>query len=191
MLLINLIKVIPALIPLLLSFNGQPEILAQNVPDRQLLFIENKGQIIDQSGNPNPAVRFLLNMNGFNVQLRNNGFSYDVYRFERSSLAREQRDPKESVSHTRLLPDTNHSLISYHRIDINFEGANPACEIIAEDPSSDYLNYYTAGTPVEGIGNVKHFGKVTYRNLYPGIDLEYLAGGDRPFKYNVIVNPGA
>ena len=42
-------------------------------------FKENKGQIIDQNGKPNNAVKFLLNTNGLNVQLKQNGFSYDIY----------------------------------------------------------------------------------------------------------------
>ena len=41
-------------------------------------FKENKGQIIDQKGKPNTAVKYLLNTNGLNVQLRKNGLSYDV-----------------------------------------------------------------------------------------------------------------
>ena len=46
------------------------------------MFIENKGQIVDQNNKPNPAVLYLLNTPGFNVQLRNGGFSYDVYTVE-------------------------------------------------------------------------------------------------------------
>ena len=42
-------------------------------------FIENKGQIIDQNHKPNPAVLYLLNTPGMNVQLRKGGFSYDLY----------------------------------------------------------------------------------------------------------------
>jgi hypothetical protein len=44
------------------------------------IFIENKGQIIDQNNKPNPAVLYILNTPGFNVQLRKGGFSYDLYR---------------------------------------------------------------------------------------------------------------
>jgi hypothetical protein len=36
-------------------------------------FIENKGQVIDQDNNLNPAVLYLLNTPGFNVQLRLKG----------------------------------------------------------------------------------------------------------------------
>ena len=42
-------------------------------------FIENKGQIIDQNNKLNPAVLYLLNTPGMNVQLRKGGFSYDLY----------------------------------------------------------------------------------------------------------------
>lgn len=45
-------------------------------------FYENKGQIIDQNGNKNPAVKYLFNAAGINVQLKNEGFSYDVYEVE-------------------------------------------------------------------------------------------------------------
>jgi hypothetical protein len=51
-------------------------------------FKENKGQIIDQKGKPNPAVRYLLNSGGLNVQLKKNGFSYDIYETEQIPLKR-------------------------------------------------------------------------------------------------------
>ena len=41
-------------------------------------FIENKEQIIDQNNKLNPAVLYLLNTPGMNVQLRKGGFSYDL-----------------------------------------------------------------------------------------------------------------
>ena len=52
--------------------------LSQN-KNQSIGFKENKGQIIDQKGKANPAVKYLLNSHGLNVQLKKNGFSYDVY----------------------------------------------------------------------------------------------------------------
>jgi hypothetical protein len=37
-------------------------------------FKENKGQIIDQNGKPNDAVKYLLNSAGLNVQLKRMDF---------------------------------------------------------------------------------------------------------------------
>jgi len=41
-------------------------------------FIENKGQIVDQDNKPNPGCLYLLNLKDFKVQLRKDGFSYEV-----------------------------------------------------------------------------------------------------------------
>jgi len=48
-------------------------------------FIENKGQVTDQHHKPNPAVMYLLNGNGLNVQVKQSGFSYDIFTIERKS----------------------------------------------------------------------------------------------------------
>src|SRR5208283_3440855 len=42
-------------------------------------FIENKVQIIEQKNNLDPAVHYLLNTPGMNVQVRKAGFSNDIY----------------------------------------------------------------------------------------------------------------
>ncbi|MEI6684442.1 MAG: SBBP repeat-containing protein, partial [Bacteroidota bacterium] len=62
--------------------------------------------------------------------------------------------------------------------------------ITAEEPSSNYTNYYTTGTSVAGVTHVRSFGKVTYTGIYPGIDVEFLIDSTRGFKYNIIVHPG-
>jgi hypothetical protein len=43
------------------------------------------------------------------------------------------------------------------------------------------------------IHDIHSYGKVTYKDIYPGIDLEFLAkkGTDKPVEYNFIVHPGA
>lgn len=47
-------------------------------------FYENKGQIIDQDGKLNPKVKYLFNSGGLNVQIKKEGFSYDVYEVEKT-----------------------------------------------------------------------------------------------------------
>ncbi len=57
---------------------------AQN-KNKTIGFKENKGQIIDQNGKPNDAVKYLLNSAGLNVQIKTNGFSYDIYETKKKS----------------------------------------------------------------------------------------------------------
>ncbi len=154
---------------------------------KQRAFIENKGQIIDQNNKPNPAVLYLLNTPGLNVQLRRGGFSYDLYR--KSNIAK--RIPNVEISRD-LSRDKDHdsSSVNFHRIDIDLIGSNPACEIIASGTSTDYLNYYTTGTSVNGVTKVISYENVSYKNIYPCIDLEFQPDSTSGVKYNFIVHPG-
>ncbi|MGC4041545.1 MAG: T9SS type B sorting domain-containing protein [Flavobacterium sp.] len=138
-------------------------------------FIENRGQIVDQKGKPNPNVKYLLNTNGLNVQLRKNGFSYDVY---------------EPYGKSKKLPG---SKALFHRIDIDFIGCNPNAVLIPEGKSADYDNYYTVASRPDGVLNVHKFQKITYENIYPNIDVVFFIPEDRskPVEYNFIIRPNA
>ncbi|QOW09606.1 hypothetical protein Q73A0000_04110 [Kaistella flava (ex Peng et al. 2021)] len=60
-------------------------------------FYENKGQIVDQKGKENSAVQYLFHSNGLNVQLKNGGFSYDVYEVKKT-LIKKNKHHKNSIS---------------------------------------------------------------------------------------------
>jgi uncharacterized protein (TIGR02145 family) len=159
-----------------------------NRQDARPGFIENKGQIIDQKNNPNPAVLYLLNTPGMNVQLRKGGFSYDLYQVRHGP----QANCRLLTADCRLGGPSRHdSAINYHRIDIDLVNANPDPAIKTSAPSSDYLNFYTKGTPVDGVTSVRSYTTVTYKDIYPGIDLQFNADNDRLFEYNFILQPGA
>jgi uncharacterized protein (TIGR02145 family) len=154
-------------------------------------FIENKGQIIDQKNNPNPSVLYLLNTPGMNVQLRKGGFSYDLYRISNIDQRISKYEVTDHNNHPASQYDLRTANIQFHRIDINLVNANPNPTIETSVPSSDYLNFYTTGTPVSGIRSVRSYTSVTYKNIYPGIDLQFKTDKDRLFEYNFILQPGA
>jgi uncharacterized protein (TIGR02145 family) len=174
--------------------------------DTKTGFIENKGQIIDQNNKPNPAVLYLLNTPGMNVQLRKGGFSYDLYeiRQEARGNGQEKGSRHQAIGNYVESDDWSHdharhdsiincqlSIINYHRIDIDLQNANPNPIVETSAPSSGYFNYYTMGTPVEGVISVRSYTTVIYKNIYPGIDLAFVENNDRHFEYNFILQPGA
>ena len=57
--------------------------------------------------------------------------------------------------------------------------------------TSAYYNYYTVGTPNDGIRDVKQFKKIVHQNTYPSIDIEFLASREKGFEYNFILQPKA
>ncbi len=161
-------------------------------------FIENKGQIIDQDIKPIPSVLYLLNTPGMNVQLRKGGFSYNLYQVSHEALCKSDQigNNNESDDWTHDLSRQPFSIqhpassIQFHRIDINLEGANPDCLLIPSDPLPEYFNYFTAYAPPEGIKNVRQYSKITYKNIYPDIDLEFFSNKEHGYKYNFVIHPG-
>lgn len=162
---------------------------AQSAYSGQFGFIENKGQVIDQNNNPNPSVKYILNLPGINVQLKKNGFSYDTY----TAVVNQTRDGKVLYSGMEGAGLASEMVYKIHRIDIAFIGASETPDIIAENQGNGYINYYTAATAESGVTGVRHFNKITYKNLYKGIDLEFISrpGATKPVEYNFIVHPGA
>lgn len=157
-------------------------------------FIENKGQIIDQNGKPNNKVKYLLNTNGLNVQIRENGFSYDIYETKKHKLSKKEI-AKQNPFHDLLqernkLPDYKLEYI-YHRIDIDFLNSRKNAKIIAEEKSIDYDNYYNVIGKPEGVLNVHKYKQITYENIYPNIDVVFSIPNDslKPVEYNFVIKP--
>jgi hypothetical protein len=149
-------------------------------------FTENKGQIHDQNGKVNRTVKYLLNMPGLNVQLKANSFSYDAWLAEKPAK-KAQNSFGELTMPTGLDQSTK---VQFHRVDIELEGANPNPELVAVNVLAGVDNIMDGPTEIRDIHS---YGKVTYKDIYPGIDLEFLAkkGTDKPVEYNFIVHPGA
>lgn len=161
----------------------------QLVNNKSVGFTKNKGQIIDQHNKPNPAVLYLLNGNGLNVQIRKTGFSYDIFTTQRKTKAvLGLVEPTEKLPGKDFEPDE--VTYNFHRIDVELAGANPNPQIIAEGKSSNYTNYYNVAHAPDGILEVHQYQKVIFKDIYPGIDIEYLLN-EKGFKYNFVVHAGA
>lgn len=129
-------------------------------------FIPNQGQIIDEYGQPNEQVLYLLPLgNGLNVQLRASGFSYDAY---------------------RVLPDGR---VHFQRVDLDFIGASAAAKLSAEQPLAEELHF-----PSRSASHLRPYRKITYHELYPHIDLEFVVSGQgaqTQLEYNFVLHAGA
>ncbi|MBL0183217.1 MAG: hypothetical protein IPP96_13310 [Chitinophagaceae bacterium] len=72
-------------------------------------------------------------------------------------------------------------------ITLEWVGADPAAAVIAEDEIPDYHTYGLLKEKATG------YKKITYKNLYPGIDVVYhFTNSEKPgFEYSIVVQPGA
>lgn len=136
-------------------------------------FIENKGQVLNQFNKSNSEVLFIHQQEGLKVILRENGFSYELTKIVNKADAFDDYllNEYEDVRYT----------VKSHRIDFNFPSVPHSIEKFA--PSKSYTNYYING--IEAL-NVQRFSKITYKNVYPNVDIEFIISKEGKFKYNIL-----
>ncbi|TDO71486.1 gliding motility-associated-like protein [Flavobacterium chryseum] len=169
------------------------QLFSQN-KSQSIGFKENKGQIIDQKGKANPSVKYLLNSNGLNVQLKKNGFSYDIYEVKKipRKNPHDGRNappvPEEDIKEEQ--PDYNLEY-TFHRIDIDFVNSNSKVELVTDQESKDFDNYYNVPNKPEGIVGVHRYKQITYKNIYPYIDVVFSIPNDpkKVVEYNFVIHP--
>ncbi|MCP4583861.1 MAG: hypothetical protein GY839_19800 [candidate division Zixibacteria bacterium] len=69
-------------------------------------------------------------------------------------------------------------------------GANPDAQIIGENRLSHNCNYFYGNDQSKWHTDVPNYSSITYKDIYPGIDLKYHGNG-KGMKYDFIVHPGA
>jgi len=144
-------------------------------------FIENKGQIHDQNNHSNPSVLYLLNGSGMNVQLRKTGFSYDTYILDKKK--------KQSAVSGKFSQPEFDITYKFHRVDVEFNNANPDVLLQAEEVLPEFFNYFITNANEQKITNIHHYKTITYKNIYPKIDLIFTLNHEKP-EYNFVIHPG-
>lgn len=70
-------------------------------------------------------------------------------------------------------------------------GANPNVEVIAEEPTTYYHNYsFKKDNIWHEINYIPSYKKITYKNLYPNIDVVYEFHPKGGIKYSIYIHPG-
>lgn len=167
----------PVLFPLSLFARTMPQQSAP-LPGAPLSFIENKGQIKDQNHNLRTDIDYKLDAQGLNIFFGDGQIHYQW--------------SKESGMHEIPVPQNAGHKPQYHtydmyRMDVTLVGANKNAQAIREEQQQYEEHYYLPGCD----GATAHtFGKVTYKDVYPGIDwVLYTQNGG--LKYDFVVHAGA
>lgn len=137
------------------------------------VFEANQGQV-------DPQVKFLFRGQGYTAFLTSGSMVVSLRPVNLGPM------PK-----TRTVPSTKKpSPGSGTTMQFRLSGAaqNPA--VVGEDQKPGKVNYFIGRNPTNWHTNVPIFGRVRYKNVYPGIDLVYYGSG-RQLECDFALSPGA
>jgi len=133
---------------------------------RQLYFVENRGQIVDQYGKQRADIDFRMACgHGLNIFIGSGAIHYQWAKAGTAAGA-----------------------VEMNRMDIQLLGANAPAAVVVDDRQSYYERYYLPQTGAGGVAAAA-CRKITYREIYPGIDwVIYIR--DAQMEYDFVVRPG-
>jgi PKD domain-containing protein/beta-propeller repeat-containing protein len=121
-------------------------------------------------------------------QIQNKSFSDDI-KFMASTPSAQLFFAQDKLIFVFAGNDSQSNTI-IQRTDLRFINSNPNCSIISSDQVEEKFNYYYNHCP-NGIRNVSAYKKITYKNIYPKIDLVfYQSKNSSSVKYDFVVRPG-
>lgn len=141
-----------------------------------LVFIPNRGQLINTEGQPQNDIAYTAEHGGAALFFRTNGVSYVFTRKQQTGTG------------TLSSQSEDLAVLASSRVDMVLIGANPSVAIVGEDQIREYFNFYYGHCP-SGIVDVPGYSRLVYRNVYNNIDLVFYSNS-RGLKYDFIVHPG-
>ncbi len=158
----------------------------------QMEFTENKGQWdsrINYRGNFISGAFFIENK-GFTVMLHN---TQDLKHLGQiihgTAVNTAAAAPELTSKHTPRTDDFPPVSIRSHAYKVNFLGSNNNVLALPEKTAAGYNNYFIGNDKTKWASQCKIYQTVTYKNVYPNIDVRYYSEEEK-LKYDFIVHPG-
>jgi gliding motility-associated-like protein len=105
-----------------------------------------------------------------------------------ADIIQDKRKKGDKVK-PQLPVDTSVQILRSHAYTMDFVGANPNPQMSTEKVQPGLNNYFIGDDPSLWASNCRIFQGVTYKNVYPGIDVKYYSESGS-IKYEFIVHPG-
>lgn len=159
---------------------------------KSIIFVENKGQIVDQFGNVNNEVKFVAQVDFGTIVVKNNtiSFTFIKQRPEVIEANKEKLDKPLGVELGREPDGEKIATFDFYRVDMKILNASLNPRIISKEIQPDWDNYYLPHCP-DGITFVRRYATVLMEEVYPGIDLVLYGNKENKFQYDFVLKPGA
>ncbi len=158
-------------------------------------FIENKGQW-------DAAIKFKTEIPGGALVLQANSYrvlQYHPEDFQRvtggehdhSMVVNESKKGKSIITKENANPiaAAEEKGVRSHTYEVKFLNANPNPQIVPDKVLTSSNNYFFGNDPNKWVSDCKIYQAVTYKNMYPNIDIRFYTN-NAALKYDIIVHPG-
>lgn len=158
------------------------------LPAQSLEFTENKGQW-------HRDVDFQGRLNTGAIYLKGGGYRVLQYHPDDLRMALDHSSGHAFVQQANIAPNAvagqnEYPSVRGHAYQVSFLGSNPVSVAMPEKKLPGYANYYLGTDKSRWASGVNSYALVTYRNIYPGVDVRYYS--ENGFvKYDLLVAPGA
>ncbi len=160
------------------------------VPFTSKAFVENKGQF-DNKTKYTDKIYYGGTDHGLNYYFTKSGLIYVLNNTEEliedeSELSSTDKVINSSTSEEEKLVTKTYAYA------MEWVGANPNTVITVDDPTREVFHYMDESNPSQNTYyKLPGYRKLTYKNIYPNIDLEYTYHSQNGIKYKFILHPGA
>lgn len=171
--------ILPLLLFVILTAQAQTTDLSHQTP----YLLENKGQLSNSDGTPADQVLYYMNTPKLDFFVTTKGITYV---FKQVKIEQDTNRIPGDLS----IPDEK-STVFWHRVDVNLSGGNISKENIEiiEATNAGTVSIFNQLVP-QGLEKMQPIGCVTFKNVYPGIDWQFVVNNDN-LKYNFILHKGA
>ena len=168
-----------------------------NVPLEEInkVFIENKGQFEGKADPETPGtILYGVNLDGTAIYFTSSGITYrhdEIVKSEKRDV-RSEKDRKSKKEEEEEEEGKNVD-VKTSFLNMQWIGATPNVQITAQEKVSNYFTYADI-KDITGKSTITAHAckKITYKNIYPNTDIEYIFPEGKPgIKYTIILHPGA
>lgn len=159
------------------------------------VFVENNSQFDSESSigkrlkeSFNTSVLYSASSGGVDIYFSSNSLIYchDNIKTLNSSTEKHERKGSERKEKTGKTTEVEHQYLQLQWI-----GSDPGAEIYASDLQTCYYTYASEKDNGQTTIKARCFKKITYKSIYPNIDIEYILPEKGGVKYSIILHPGA
>lgn len=151
---------------------------------QKLCFTENRGEVRDQYGNNLPCIQYRVAApGGLSLFI---GCGFIQYQLSQLNKTQVTGSAKGSNDLCRQIEENEFNM---YRLEMRLVGVNPDAKVIAGDRNS-YMEIFADPDDITKFRSAATFDKVTYLDIYPGIDWVLYIRDNRP-EYDFVLHTGA